>query len=110
MLKKAGTVILILTVLILTAGLLTACGPKKYKITITSGKDLIDECPKRAAEGETVKIITCGVTDADLYVNVVGASGEFTDYNTYEFVMPAADVKVEAWIDTSYYDENGMGS
>ena len=64
----------------------------------------------RAAEGETVKIITCGVTDADLYVNVVGASGEFTDYCTYEFVMPAEDVEVEAWIDTSYYDENGMGS
>ena len=57
MVKKAGTVILLLTVLILTAGLLTACGPKKYKITITSGEDLIDECPKRAAEGETVKII-----------------------------------------------------
>ncbi len=50
MVKKAGTVILLLTVLILTAGLLTACGPKKYKITITSGEDLIDECPKRAAD------------------------------------------------------------
>ncbi len=50
------------------------------------------------------------MTDADLYVNVVGASGEFTDYCTYEFVMPAEDVEVEAWIDTSYYDENGMGS
>ena len=50
MVKKAGTVILLLTVLILTAGLLTACGPKKYKITITSGEDLIDECPKLWSE------------------------------------------------------------
>ena len=81
MVKKAGTVILLLTILILTAGLLTACGPKKYKITITSGEDLIDECPKRAAEGETVKIITCGVTDADLYVNVVGASRTIVPMN-----------------------------
>ena len=110
MVKKAGTAVSILLVLILSTVLLTACGPKKYKITIKSGEDLIDECPKRAAEGETVKIITCSVTDADLYVNVVGASGEFTDYCTYEFVMPAEDVEVEAWIDTSYYDENGMGS
>lgn len=110
MVKKAGTAVSILLVLILSTVLLVACGPKKYKITIKSGEDLIDECPKRAAEGETVKIITCSVTDADLYVNVVGASGEFTDYCTYEFVMPAEDVEVEAWIDTSYYDENGMGS
>ena len=91
-----------ITLLVLTAVLLTvmlcSCG-RGFKISIVSGADLLDECPKRAEAGETVTVYTMVATDGDMYVSVNGDPeyGRFLQDGIYEFVMPAEDVEISIW-------------
>ena len=41
-----------------------------YKIIITSGEGLIEDCPDQAKAGEVITLHTITITDADLYVSV----------------------------------------
>ncbi len=84
--------------------LLTGCSGQTYRITVDDGEKLIDQCPSSAEKGERVTIHTMSVTDADLIVTVSGAEdGRFVREGIYEFTMPAQDVKVRAYTDTSGY-------
>ncbi len=82
-------------VVLLAAALLAGCG-SGYKITVGSGADLLDHCPKSAEAGETVTVTTMCVTDADMFVRVNGDPdfGHFVRDGEYEFVMPAEDVEI----------------
>ena len=75
--------------------MLCSCG-RGYKISVVSGGDLLDECPKRAEAGETVSVFTVMITDGDMYVSVNGDTdyGRFVQEGVYEFIMPAEDVEI----------------
>ena len=89
-----------LLVLCLAAVLLLGlCGCSRgYKITVGSGADLVDRCPRRAEADETVTVTTAVISDGDLHVRVNGdpAFGTFVQDGVYEFVMPACDVEITA--------------
>ena len=75
-----------------------------YRITVDDDEKLIDWYPSSAEKGERVTIHTMSVTDADLVVTVSGAEdGRFVREGVYEFTMPAQDVKITAYADTSGY-------
>ena len=84
--------------------MLCGCG-RGYKISVVSGADLLDECPKRAEAGETVTVFTLVVTDGDMHVSVNGdpAFGKFVQDGIYEFIMPAQDVEI-----TISFTTNGL--
>ena len=56
--KKAIVLILVLAITFS----LCACG-SIHKIRITSGENLVDECPTSAKAGETVTVRTLSITD-----------------------------------------------
>lgn len=87
--------ILIVFAVLLIAAALCGCS-RGYKISIVSGADLLDTCPKRAEAGETVTVLTMVVTDGDMHVRVNGDPdfGRFVRDGEYEFVMPAEDVEI----------------
>ena len=83
---------------------LVGCGGQTYRITVDDDEKLIDWYPSSAEKGERVTIHTMSVTDADLVVTVSGAEdGRFVREGVYEFTMPAQDVKITAYTDTSGY-------
>lgn len=62
------------------------------KITVVSGKELVDECPSFARPGQEVVITTAVVEDGEIYVN--GAGGAYVRPGVYVFVMPDEDVRI----------------
>lgn len=78
-----------------------ACGKKQYNIIADCDDYLIDECPEKAAEGETVTVYTAYVTDAELYLTVDGVDVEKVNDAEFKFVMPARDVTIHIYVDTS---------
>ncbi len=65
-----------------------------HRIIVTGNPDYIDEYPKRAKAGETVRVYTVTVTDADVYFHVNGADYTTIQEGIYEFVMPDHDVEI----------------
>ena len=93
-------IIIILAVLAVLC-VCTACSSKTYKIIVVSGEDNIDTIPEKAEEGETVTILTMSVTDAVMRCAVDGEAIKEVKDSQFEFVMPAHDVEVKVWVDTS---------
>lgn len=63
------------------------------KITVVSGKDLIDQCPRYARPGQEVTVTTAVVSDGEIYVN--GAEGEYILPGVFVFTMPDSDVRLK---------------
>ena len=89
--------ILNVTVIIMMVFMLSGCFGY-HKITVTGDKDLIDEYPKRAKAGETVRVYTVVATDADIYFHVTGTDFVTIQDGIYEFVMPDHDVEISLTI------------
>jgi len=84
----------------------------QYKITIASGEEYIDQCPKTAKAGETVTLLVLFVTDADMHISINGDEeyGSFAEDESYEFIMPEEDVRIDIWIVTNGLAENNQDS
>lgn len=63
------------------------------KITVVSGKEFVDHCPRYAHPGQEVTITTAVVSDGEIYVN--GADGEYIRPGVYVFTMPDTDVRIK---------------
>ena len=70
--------------------------PFEHNISIVGDHYLIESCPKTAKAGETVRILTCDVTDGDKAIEVTGVDVVSVDWFEYQFVMPSHDVEVQA--------------
>lgn len=71
------------------------CNPdpeNAYRITVTSGNDLVDFCPATASAGSTVPVLTMAVTDGDIAGG--GAEGGEWKGGFYLFTMPDHDVEL----------------
>ncbi|MBO7676037.1 MAG: hypothetical protein J6S49_00755 [Erysipelotrichaceae bacterium] len=73
--------------------LLSSCFGR-YSIKVVSGKEYLDTCPISAKPGDTVKVTTVYVTDADLYLNGNVEIKKISDAE-FEFVMPEYDVELK---------------
>ena len=89
----------------------------QYKITVASGEEYIDRCPKSAKAGETVHLQVLFVTDADMHISINGDEeyGSFAENESYEFIMPEEDVRIDVWVvsnglaDTEQDNKNTKG-
>ena len=86
--KKAIVLILVLAITLS----LCACG-SIHKIRITSGENLVDECPKSAKAGETVTVRTLSITDGWIDFSC-SEDVERIDETMYQFIMPDHDVTI----------------
>ena len=89
--------ILALTIVIVLAALAFAGCAGGHKITnISSDEYAIVECPDSANAGDTVKVETCWVTDAAVYVRINGENIAPDGWpgGEIEFVMPDEDVEI----------------
>jgi len=95
--KKKRWISAIFICLLLTV-ILSGCS-KKYRISVESGQELLEECPDGAKSGDKVVIKTLSVTDGTVHVSVNGMEdfGNFTQDARYEFIMPKMNVKIDAW-------------
>ena len=66
------------------------------KITVVSGKQFVDECPRFARPGQEVTITTAVVSDGEIYVN--GADGDYVRPGVYVFTMPDEDVRIKVTV------------
>ena len=64
-------------------------------ITVVSGADLIDRCPRFARPGREVTVTTAVVSDGEIYLN--GVDGAYVRPGEYVFVMPDADVRLKVY-------------
>lgn len=85
------------TFILLTAFALSGCF-SYHKINFDNSDRNIISCPKRAKEGEVVKLETVSVTDADLYVYLDCVELKPIREAYYEFTMPDHDVEIEVMI------------
>ena len=66
------------------------------RITVVSGKQFVDECPRYARPGQEVTITTAVVSDGEIYVN--GADGRYVRPGVYVFTMPDEDVNIKVTV------------
>lgn len=66
------------------------------KITVVSGKQYVDECPRRARPGQEVTVTTVVVSDGEIYVS--GADGAWVRPGVYVFTMPDEDVDLKVTV------------
>ena len=85
-------------VVMMLAALLSGCAGR-YRIKCVSGEQFVVSCPRTARPGDTVRIETVSVTDADLYVNAVdGTEIRFIKEGVYEFEMPDHDFEFKVTV------------
>ncbi|MBQ4491458.1 MAG: hypothetical protein II965_09470 [Pyramidobacter sp.] len=89
--KKALRVIAAVLVLVVLGLLVFSVSFRK--ITVISGKDLVDKCPSFARPGQEVTVTTAVVADGELYLN--GVDGEFVRPGVFVFTMPDEDVQLK---------------
>ena len=65
-------------------------------ITVVSGKQFVDQCPRFARPGQEVTITTAVVSDGEIYVN--GVEGEYVRPGVYVFTMPDTDVQIKVTV------------
>ena len=63
------------------------------KITVVSGKQFVDECPRFARPGQEVTVTTAVIDDGEIYVN--GTDGRYVRPGVYVFTMPDEDVQLK---------------
>ena len=66
------------------------------KITVISGKDLVDGCPRFARPGHEVTVTTAVVSDGEIYVS--GVNGDYAEPGVYVFIMPDQDVQLSVYV------------
>ena len=82
----------------------------QYKITVASGEEYVEQCPKTAKAGDTVHFQVLFVTDADMHISINGDEeyGSFAEDEGYEFIMPEKDVRIDVWVVTNGLAENEL--
>ena len=88
--KKALIVIAIVLAVLLIAVIVFHASFRK--ITVVSGSQFVDQCPRYARPGQEVTISTAVVSDGEIYVN--GADGGYIRPGVYVFTMPNEDVQI----------------
>ena len=83
----------ILAVLLIVLAVL---GASYGKITVVSGAQYVQECPRYARSGREVTVLTAVVCDAEIYVN--GADGKYVRPGEYVFTMPDGDVQLSVTV------------
>ena len=66
------------------------------KITVISGKQYIDKCPRFARPGQEVTVTTAVVCDGEIYVS--GVDGEYVQPGVFVFTMPDRDVRLKVTV------------
>ena len=92
--KKIITAICIVLAVLLIA--LIVLNVSFRKITVASGKEFVDKCPRYARPGQEVTITTAVIADGEIYVN--GADGEYVQPGVYVFTMPDTDVQIKVTV------------
>ena len=92
--KKAFTIIGILLAVLLIA--LIVFGVSFRRITVVSGKQFVDHCPRFARPGKEVSITTAVVSDGEIYVN--GADGDYVRPGVFVFTMPDENVRIRVTV------------
>ena len=92
--KKALIVVGILLAAALIA--FAALNLSYRKITVVSGKQFIDQCPRYARPGQEVTVTTAVVEDGAIYVN--GTDGKYVRPGVYVFTMPDTDVQLKVTV------------
>ena len=62
------------------------------RITVTSGSQFVDKCPRLARPGQEVTVTTAVVSDGEIYVN--GVDGRYVRPGVFVFTMPEEDVEL----------------
>ena len=83
---------------LMLAALLSGCAGR-YRVKCVSGEQYVVSCPTHAKPGETVRLETVCVTDADLYVNSTdGTEIRYIKEGIYEFEMPDHDFEFKVTV------------
>ena len=99
--KKKHWITVGIVLAVLLIGVLLLSGSFR-RITVVSGAQFIDRCPRLARPGQEVTVTTAVVSDGEIYVN--GADGKYVRPGVYVFIMPDADVQLRL---TVVADPNG---
>ena len=99
--KKKHWITVGIVLAVLLIGVLLLSGSFR-RITVVSGAQFIDRCPRLARPGQEVTVTTAVVSDGEIYVN--GADGKCVRPGVYIFTMPDADVQLRL---TVVADPNG---
>lgn len=62
-------------------------------ITVVSGKQYVDHCPRIARPGQEVTIKTVDVSDGE--INVSGVDGDYIRPGVFQFTMPGKNVRIK---------------
>ncbi len=94
--------LIIIGVLVGIAAILLIVLVMSYRtITVVSGKQFVDHCPRIARPGHEVTVTTAVVSDGEIYVN--GVDGDYVRPGVYVFIMPDRNVKIKVNV-TAYAD------
>ena len=93
--KKLWAVIGVMLAVVLIV-LTVLCVSFFRRITVVSGKEFIDRCPRFALPGQEVTVTTAVVSDGEIYVN--GADGSYVRPGVYVFTMPNEDVQLKVTV------------
>ena len=66
------------------------------RITVTSGRQFVDRCPRLARPGQEVTVTTAVVSDGEIYVN--GVDGRYVRPGVFVFTMPEEDVRLKVTV------------
>ena len=66
------------------------------RITVTSGSQFVDKCPRLARPGQEVTVTTAVVSDGEIYVN--GVNGRYVRPGVFVFTMPEEDVRLKVTV------------
>ena len=92
--KMKKRILIIAGAVILAAAIILIVFVASFKtITVTSGKQFVDRCPRIARPGQEVKITTAVVSDGEIYVN--GVDGDYVRPGVYVFTMPDRNVRIK---------------
>ena len=88
----------VIAAVLVLAALLSGCAGKRA-VKCVSGKEFVVACPRNAKPGETVRIETVVVDDADLYVNPTDDTEiRMIKEGLYEFEMPDHDFEFKVTV------------
>lgn len=93
---KKKILILMCFVLVVLVIALVVFNASFRRITVISGKQFIDTCPRYSRPGQEVTVTTAVISDGEIYVN--GADGKYVRPGVYVFTMPDADVQLKVTV------------
>ncbi|MBO6014690.1 MAG: hypothetical protein J6P48_04395 [Oscillospiraceae bacterium] len=66
------------------------------RITVVSGKEFVDHCPRFARPGREVTVTTAVISDGEIYVS--GADGDYVRPGVFVFTMPDENVRLKVTV------------